>query len=175
MGRRATVSLARLSSSATAYLSGRMTGTRRMGRRPFPTRIAILPSPTPHPAAPAPPISLLHHCATFPFRSGCAASTHSRPPTAPTPRTVSTYAIVAVYRLSCLGPRHPVHGYGVSNPESEWGADGLGGVGCYARVQALARRGGRRRRKCGMGRGAMEAPARRSGAGSCSEEGCGVP
>jgi hypothetical protein len=70
------VSLTRLSSSATAYLYGRMTSTRRMGRRPFPTCIAIPPSPSPHPAVPAPPISPPHHCATFPFRSGCAASTH---------------------------------------------------------------------------------------------------
>ncbi|KAJ7836440.1 hypothetical protein B0H14DRAFT_2793851, partial [Mycena olivaceomarginata] len=50
--------------------------------------------------------------------------------------------------------------------------------GCYACVQALARRGGRRRERYGMGRGAMEAPARRSGAeprrrGSRSEEGVG--
>ncbi|KAJ7460403.1 hypothetical protein B0H11DRAFT_1924000 [Mycena galericulata] len=72
----------------------------------------------------------------------------------------------------------PTHGYCVSNPESGWGPDGSGGVGGSACGHALARRGVRRREKYGMGRGGMEALARRSGAEprrTRSEEGrCGV-
>jgi hypothetical protein len=167
MGRRATVSLARLSSSSTAYLYGRMTSTRRYGTTTITIPNMYRNTPL---AFPAPRCACSAHLASaslrrlpFPQRVH-RVHAHSRPPTAPTPRTVSIYAIVAVYHLSCLGPRHPVHGYGVLNPESGWGPDGSGGVGCYVCVQPLARRGGRRREKYGMGRGAMEAPARRSDA-----------
>ncbi|KAJ7342906.1 hypothetical protein DFH08DRAFT_811243 [Mycena albidolilacea] len=57
----------------------------------------------------------------------------------------------------------PAHGHSVSNAESGWGPDGSGVVG-RLRVRAGPRRhGGRRRKNDGMGRGAMETPARRSG------------
>jgi hypothetical protein len=87
------------------------------------------------------------------------------------PRTRICIAIVAFYRLSCLGPRRPrrvprpgvgsrmQHLDGVQMDREVWG-----GSAC---VQALARRGGRRRKKNGLGSGAMEAPARRSGAEPC--------
>ncbi|KAJ7845129.1 hypothetical protein B0H14DRAFT_981274 [Mycena olivaceomarginata] len=89
---------------------------------------------------------------------------HSRPPTAPTPRTVSTYAIVPYTVSAAWAPAIPrtIVAFRIRNlngaqmDREVWG--------CYACVQGLARRGGRRREQYGMGRGAMEAPARRSGA-----------
>ncbi|KAJ7895604.1 hypothetical protein B0H14DRAFT_2681060 [Mycena olivaceomarginata] len=135
-----------------------------MGGRPFPICIAILPSPSPHPAVPAPPISPPHHCATFPFRTGCAASTHildlpllrlpapyhtrSLPYTVSAARAPAIPRTVTVFRIQNLN--------GAQMDREVWG--------CCACVQALARRGGRWREKYGMGRGAMEALARRSGA-----------
>jgi hypothetical protein len=106
-----------------------------MGRRPFPTCIAILPSPSPHPAVPAPPISLPHHCATFPFRSGCAVSPHILG--LPLLRLPAPYLHTRLlpYTVSAAWAPAIPHGYGVLNPESEWGPDGSRGVGLL-RVRA---------------------------------------
>jgi hypothetical protein len=176
-GRCATVSLARLSSLVTAYLYGRMTGMGRYG-----TTTITIPNVY-HNTPLALPTPCRHACTAYlasaslcrlPFTQWVdVVHPHSRPPTALTPCTVSTYAIVAVYCLSCLAPAIPrtIMVFRIQNlngaqmDQEVWG--------CYACVQALACRSGRRREQYGMGGGAMEVPARCSGAGSCSEEGMG--
>ncbi|KAJ7836448.1 hypothetical protein B0H14DRAFT_3460664 [Mycena olivaceomarginata] len=139
--------LAHLSSSATAYLYGGMTGTRRYDHSQRVSQYSPRPPRTPP-------------CLRRPSRLRITAPP-SLSAAAPTPRTVSTYAIVAVYRRSCLGPATPrtVMAFRIQNLN---GAQMDREVrGCYACVQALARRGGRKGEKYGTGRGAMEAPARR--------------
>ncbi|KAJ7351498.1 hypothetical protein DFH08DRAFT_860605 [Mycena albidolilacea] len=101
---------------------------------------------------------LPHHCAAFPFRCGCAASTHIldlpllRLPapylhTRSLPPTVSAAWAPAIPRM--------VIAFRIQNmDEAQMDREMWDGSVC---VQALARRDGRSRKKIGVGRGAVEA------------------
>jgi hypothetical protein len=106
------------------------------------------PSPAPHPAS-VPPISLPLHCTTFPSTAGAP-----RPPTFSAPTRSTRICRRGRCRLPSQlpGPRYPRRVW-CFDPDGEvWG-----GSAC---VQALPRHSGRRRKNNGMGRRAMEAPAR---------------
>jgi hypothetical protein len=97
-----------------------------------------MPQYSPRPPAPAsaPPISLPHHCPTFPFRCGSAASIHILD--LPLLRLQSPRTRICIrgrcrYPSQLPGPPSsatgPAHGYDVLNPESGWGPAGSGGAG----------------------------------------------
>jgi hypothetical protein len=119
------------------------------------------PSPAQHSAS-APPISLPPHCTTFSSTAGAlrpptfstshgSASPHSYLQTRSLPSTLSAAWAPAIR-----------DGYGVLNPESDGVQIDREVWGGSAYVQALPRHGGRRMKNNGMGREAVEVPARRS-------------
>jgi hypothetical protein len=178
MGRRAIVSLARLSSSATAYLYGRMIGTRRHGTAAVPNAYRNIPLTLSAPRRACAAHLASASLATFPFRSGGAACTHILD--LPLLRLPAPYLHMRSlpYTVSGLGPAIPraVMVFRIQNlngaqmDREVWG--------CYACVQALAPAVGEGGRNTAWGeerwRRRRDAPVpSHVGRGSCSEEGVG--